>query len=145
VVAAFKEGSISGFLSNLVAFLINNLIKTSKKFVRIIREGFLSLIKAIKTIVHPDEGMTKYEAIKAGIKLISTAVITSLGILLEQSVNAFLTTFPFLAPISGILSSAIVGIATGIVAVVVIYLLDRFFEFKKFSVLRSSQAHKFFL
>ena len=124
----FKEGFISGILSNICTFIINNFITTLKNINRIIREGFLSLVKAIKMMVHPVAGMTRNEAMNEAIKLIASSIIVSLGILSEEAISKVMGNLPF----GGLLTSITVGILTGIATCVVTYLIDKadFFNVK---------------
>jgi hypothetical protein len=128
--SAFKEGAISGFLSNLVAMLINALVTTGKRIVRVIREGFLSIMKALKMAIFPPEGITHAEASDAALKLLATGVTVSLGILAEEAVEktvlAFFTThLPLLAPFAPTVSAIFVGAMTGIASSLLVYGLDQ--------------------
>lgn len=128
--SAFKEGAISGFLSNLVTMLINTLATTGKRIVRVIREGFLSIMKALKMAMFPPQGMTLAEASDAALKLLATGVTVSLGILAEETVEktmlAFFTThLPPLAPFATTVSAIFVGAMTGIVSSLLVYGLDQ--------------------
>jgi hypothetical protein len=127
--SAFKEGAISGFLSNLVTMLINTLVTTGKRIVRVIREGFLSIMKALKIAMFPSEGMTRAESSDAALKLLATGVTVSLGILAEEAVEktvlAFFTThLPPLAPFAPTVSVIFVGAMTGIASSLLVYGLD---------------------
>jgi hypothetical protein len=127
---AFKEGAISGFLSNLVTMLINMLVTTGKRIVRVIREGFMSILKALKMALFPPTGMTRAEAGDAALKLLATGITVSLGILaeevVEKSVTAFLTAnMPPLAPLASTVSAVLVGAITGIATALVVSALDK--------------------
>lgn len=128
--SAFKEGAISGFLSNLVTTLINMLITTGKRLVRVIREGFMSIIKALKLALFPPKGMTTAEAGDAAIKLLATGATVTLGILaeeaVEKSVAAFFETYlPPLMPLAATVSAVFVGAMTGIASALLVYGLDQ--------------------
>lgn len=73
------QGGVSGFMSNLITFLINNFLSTAKRFVTIIREGLLGLVKAFKMIMFPPKGMTSSEALQEGLKVLTAVVVTSVG------------------------------------------------------------------
>lgn len=129
-VAAFKEGAISGFLSNLVTMLINTLVTTGKRIVRVIREGLVSIMKALKMALFPPEGMSPAEAADAALKLLATGVTVSLGILAEEAVEKAVTMFfstnlPILAPYAGTVSAVFVGAMTGIASALLVYGLDK--------------------
>lgn len=125
---ALVEGGIQGFVSNLLTFLINNLITTSKKIVALIRESMQSLWKAIKMLVNPPEGMSGMEVARAVTKIIAAVVTTGLGMLMEESVKGFIMSIPILAPIAEILATAMTAIITGIIGSLVIYGIDRLFD-----------------
>jgi hypothetical protein len=110
--------------------LINILVTTGKRMVRVIREGFMSIMKALKMMASPPEGMTNVEAADAGLKLLATGVTVSLGILaeevVEKSISAFFTAnMPLLAPYAGTVSVVFVGAMTGIASALLIYELDK--------------------
>ena len=127
---AFKDGAISGFLSNVVTMLINMLVTTGKRIVRVIREGFMSILKALKMALFPPVGMTNAEAGDAALKLLAAGITVSLGILaeevVEKSVTAFFTAnMPPLAPLSSMVSAVLVGAVTGIATALVVAALDK--------------------
>ena len=122
------QGGISGFMSNLLTFLINNLVKTAKRVTTIIREGLLGLVKAFKTILFPPKGMTKEQALREGLKILTAVIVTSVGILIESAVSGFLTAIPFLAPFAGLVSPVLVGILTGILTAFLAYNIDCIFD-----------------
>lgn len=128
--AAFKEGAISGFLSNLVTMLINTLVTTGKRIVRVIREGLMSIMKSLKMALFPPEGMSPAEAADAALKLLATGVTVSLGLLAEETVEKAVTVFfntnlPLLAPYAGTVSAVFVGAMTGIASALLVYGLDK--------------------
>lgn len=121
------QGGVSGFMSNLITFLINNFMSTAKRFVTIIREGLLGLVKAFKMIMFPPKCMTSSEALQEGLKVLTAVVVTSVGFLLQESVATFLKTLPFLLPIADIVSGVLVGIMTGLLSAFLAYQLDNVF------------------
>ena len=125
---AVIQGGVQGLISNLLTFLINNLITTSKKIVAIIRESSQSLWKAIKLMVNPPEGMSVLEITREVTKIIAAVVTTGLGMLLEESVNGFMMSIPVLAPIADVLATALTAIMTGIAGALIVYSIDRLFD-----------------
>jgi hypothetical protein len=126
---AFRDGALSGFLSNLVTALINMLFTTAKRTVRVIREGILSIMKAVKVALFPPEGMREGEAADAAMKLIATGTVVSLGLIAEESVEKSIALFlnstvPLLAPYASTVSAVIVGAMTGIASALVVFGLD---------------------
>ncbi|WP_342113268.1 hypothetical protein [Pseudoduganella sp. OTU4001] len=122
------EGGIQGFVSNLLTFLINNLITTSKKIVTIIRESMRSLWKAIKLLLNPPKDMPALEVAREVSKVFATVITTGIGLLLEESVKGFIMSIPVLAPIADVLATALTAIMTGIAGALLIYGLDRLFD-----------------
>lgn len=121
------QGGVSGFMSNLITFLINNFLSTAKRFVTIIREGLLGLVKALKMIMFPPKGMTSSEALQEGLKVLTAVVVTSVGFLLQESVATFLKTLPFLIPVADAVSGVLIGIMTGLLSAFLAYQLDNVF------------------
>lgn len=130
VVKAFSDGAISGFLSNIITVIINAFITTSKRAVKMIREGFYSLFRAIKLLMFPPENMTMQEAAHESSKLIASGLIISGGILIEESLQKVLATVPVIGIFSDLISSVILGIVTGLSMGLVTYLIDRIDFFK---------------
>lgn len=121
------QGGASGFMSNLITFLINNFLSTAKRFVSVIRDGLLGLVKAIKMIMFPPKGMTSDQALQEGLKILTTVVVTSVGFLLQESVATFLKTLPFLLPVADIVASVLIGMLTGLLSAFLAYQLDSLF------------------
>lgn len=122
-------GGIQAFVSNLLTFLINNFITTSAKIVTAIREGMMSLWQAIKIMASPPPGMTGLEIAREVSKIIAGIVTTSFGLLFEEAIKAMLTTaVPFLAPLMEIIAPAVTAILVGVVSALVVYGLDRLFD-----------------
>lgn len=126
---AAKAGGIAALLSNILTFIINKVITTSAKLVTVIREGVTGFVKAIKFMLNPPENMTKIEVARETSKLIAAVLATAAGMLLEESLgSALLAIAPILAPIIDIVSPALTALLTGIGTALVIYSLDRFFD-----------------
>jgi hypothetical protein len=125
---ALLEGGAQGFLSNLLTYLINCLVTTSAKVVTIIREGMRGLWQAIKLMLNPPAGMPTLEVARAASKIIAAIVTTSIGMLLQESVKGFISSIPLLLPLADIIAPALTGIITGIITALVVYSLDRLFD-----------------
>lgn len=125
VAVAFKDGFISGFISNLVTTVINLFVTTAKRVVRIIREGLFSLFRAVKLLLFPPEGMTLEERMHEVKKLIATGLIVSVGVILEEYVEKFIASSGVLAPYANVLSTIFVGAVTGLSITMVVYYLDK--------------------
>lgn len=127
-IAGFFEGGISGFMSNLLTFLLNSVLSTAKRFVTMIRDGLLGLWKALKMIFFPPKGMTKQQALQEGLKILGTVIITSIGFLLNETVNAFMATVPFVGAFADVLTPVLTGIVTGLLSALLAYQIDRWFD-----------------
>ncbi|MCU8092486.1 hypothetical protein L5M18_13055 [Shewanella sp. SM20] len=120
------QGGVQGFVSNLLTFIINSVVTTSAKVVTIIREGMKGLWEAVKMIANPPEHMSSDEVFRQVTKIIAGVVTMSLGMLFEESVNAFLVSTGMLY--AGAVSQVITGLLTGIISALVIYGLDNLFD-----------------
>lgn len=122
---AFKDGFISGFISNLVTVVINAFVTTGKRVVRIIREGIYSLFKAVKVLIFPPENMTYEEALHEAKKLLATGLIVSLGVIVEQYIDTLIKGTAVLEPFSDILTTVFVGAITGLAITMTVYHIDK--------------------
>lgn len=139
---AALQGGVQGFISNLLTFLINSVITTSAKVVTIIREGMKGLWEAIKMMVNPPEDMSFDEVCRQVTKIISGVVTISLGMLFEESVNAFFVSTG--VPFAGVVSQVVSGLLTGVITALVIYGLDSLFDRladKGTDFLQAQEAH----
>lgn len=129
VIESFKDGALSGFLSNMVTTLINLFIKTGKRAVRMIREGIYSFFKALKLLIHPPKEMKLPQAAHEASKLFASGITVTAGIALEEVVDQFIgkwTNFiPVLNTVSSTLSTVIVSVITGLATVLLVHLLDK--------------------
>lgn len=137
--AAFRDGFISGFLSNLVTVVINMFVRTGKRIVRVIREGFFSLLKAIKMLCFPPEGMTMAQAAHEASKLIAAGLAVIGGIAVEQHIDNMIKLAPWLEPFADILTVVIVGGLTGLVTTFIVYAIDKIDIFK----VNAQEKHEF--
>ena len=125
VVVAFSAGFISGFISNLITTLVNTFVTTAKRFVRMIREGVFSLLKALKLILFPPTGMSFIETMHEAMKLIAGGGIVIAGVALEEVIEKLILGVPFFAPFAPIATAVIVGTLTAIAMSLVAYLMDK--------------------
>jgi len=125
VAIAFKDGFISGFISNLVTTVINMFVTTGKRVVRIIREGIFSLFRAVRLLLFPPENMTYEEAMHEAKKLLATGLIVSLGVIAEEYIDLLIKGTAVLEPFADILTSVFVGAITGLSITMVVYYIDK--------------------
>lgn len=128
VLEAFKQGAFSGFMSNLLTSIMNIFFTTSRRLVRMLREGFFSLIQAFKTLFSPAHASLA-EAADAALKIIITGAMVGIGIMLEEAiaetVQSLLVSFPPLETIAPLLIASITGGLMGIITTLAIYLIDK--------------------
>lgn len=137
VAIAFGTGALSGFLSAIITALINMFVRTGKNIVRLIREGFMSLMKAVKTLLFPPEGMNKKQAAHEATKVLSTGIVITGGILATESISTMLGGIPFADTISVILG----GLITGLGSLFVVFMLDKLDMFG----VNEDERHKFIM
>lgn len=130
VAAAFGSGVISGFFSNIITVIVNTFLTTSKRVVKMIREGFYSLLKALKMLFFPPENVSKEEAAHEATKLIASGLIVVGGIALEEMLQEALVSVPVIGMFASELSTVIIGIVTGLSMALVVYLIDKIDLFK---------------
>ncbi|EQK40113.1 hypothetical protein C672_3483 [[Clostridium] bifermentans ATCC 638] len=126
VIEKFAIGFISGIVSNLITFIINSFMTTYKNMVRIIREGMMSLIKALKMIVTPSNDVSKAERLHEASKIIASAVVICGGIMIEDSLKKYLGIFPF----SDKILDVCMGMITGLLTIFTVYAIDKLDIFK---------------
>ena len=122
------QGGVQGFISNLLTFIINSVITTSAKVVTIIREGMKGLWDAIKLLVNPPKDQPFSEVCRQVTKIFAGIVTMGLGMLFEESIKGFIMSIPILLPIADVIALAVTGILTGVTTALVIYGIDRFFD-----------------
>ncbi|MRI34250.1 hypothetical protein EOPP23_14745 [Endozoicomonas sp. OPT23] len=125
--AAFS-GGIQGFISNLLTFMINTVVKTSAKVVTIIRESISGIYKAVKLVINPPEGTPRIEVARQATKILAGVITTGFGLFFEEAIKGFILTVPVLAPLGDIFATGVTAVLTGISAAVMMYGLDRFFD-----------------
>ena len=93
------EAGITAFLSNIVVFAINLFATTLKRFVAIIRAGFVSLVQAIKILANPPADMPKDEINYQALKVLTAGLIGALSLGLAEGIEKLLLSVPVLTPI----------------------------------------------
>ncbi|MEK4296140.1 hypothetical protein MKX41_11815 [Paenibacillus sp. FSL R5-0475] len=125
VIKQFIDGAITGFVSELIIFLINNFITTMKRMVRIIKEGLMSLVSMIRFLLNPPEEMLPEEVHHQCMKLGMSILVTSGGILLEEVIEKFLMAQVWIAPIANFHAPVIAGLSTGLILSLLTYGIDK--------------------
>jgi len=127
IIAAFRDGFVSGFLSNLLTVFINTFYTTLKNLVRIIREGMFVLVRAGRTLLFPEKGMSKEEAWDAALKVLVAGALSIGGIALEEAVSKACEALVF--PGKDTIITICVGILTGVSTAIVLYGIDKWDPF----------------
>ncbi|EGQ8060797.1 hypothetical protein MWT71_001877 [Vibrio parahaemolyticus] len=138
------QGGVQGFFSNLLTFIINSVITTSAKVVTIIREGMKGLWDALKLLVNPPKDQPLSELCRQVTKIFAGVVTMGLGMMFEESIKGFIMSIPILLPMADVIALAVTGILTGVTTALVIYGIDRFFDWLSSSgteLLESQEAH----
>lgn len=122
------EGGVSGFMSNLLTFVLNSFFSTAKRFVTVIREGLIGLFRAFKMIFFPPKHMEANQALQEGLKILTAVLVTSVGLLLTETVSVFMATLPFLKPVADMVAPVLIGIVTGLLSAFLAYQIDILFD-----------------
>lgn len=122
------EGGVSGFMSNLLTFVLNSFFSTAKRFVTVIREGLIGLFRAFKMIFFPPKHMEANQALQEGLKILTAVLVTSVGLFLTETVSVFMATLPFLKPVADMVAPVLIGIVTGLLSAFLAYQIDNLFD-----------------
>jgi hypothetical protein len=120
---AMRDGFVAGLLGSLVTTLLNTFVTTGARVVRMIREGFGSLVRAVKLLIMRPQGMTRRQALHEASKVIVGTVALVGGIALEEVLSKWLAPVLFAAaePAAAVLAGALTAICTGFA----VYLVDK--------------------
>jgi len=127
---ALKEGFtglLSGIFSNIVTVIINTFLTTAKNIVRLIREGFFSIVKAVKMLLNPPAGMTRAQVFHEAGKIIIAALAVSVGILLEETVDKLppMKMIRSIPVVGELLYSVVFGFMVGLVTTLALWGWDK--------------------
>ena len=114
MLSRFKSSVLSGFLSTILTFIINNFITTAKRVVIIIRETVYSLVRAGKIMVS-DEYQTYEEKVDAATDLILKSLTICLTTLIALTIQESLTGIPYGDCFSQAVASILVGLTVAMV------------------------------
>ncbi|GHT63775.1 hypothetical protein FACS1894110_02190 [Spirochaetia bacterium] len=134
-------GFVSGFCSNIVTVIINIFVTTAKNIVRLIREGFFSVVKAIKMLINPPADMSKSQLFHEVGKIIITGCIVTFGILAEEAIDKFppMAVIKRIPIIGELLTDVLLGLLIALVTALALWGWDKLdiFGYKK------EMQHKF--
>lgn len=119
VAESFGTGWLAGFLSATTTALFNMFVRTSKNIVRIIREGFVSIMEALKLLLFPPEGMSLRQAAHEATKVFATGLVVTGGIMAGDKIaNSLPMLGSILGPVFG-------GLISGLGSLFVTFMLDK--------------------
>ncbi|MGP1579826.1 MAG: hypothetical protein ACTTH5_02215 [Wolinella sp.] len=131
------QAGVTAFLSNIVVFVINLFATTLKRFVAIIRAGFVSLVEAIKILANPPAGISKDEINYQALKVLTAGLIGALSLGLTEGIEKLLLSVPLLTPImsfplpfgdqtvSDAIAVTLSAICGGLLTTVALYFMDK--------------------
>ncbi|UPG87626.1 hypothetical protein L2Y94_09820 [Luteibacter aegosomatis] len=124
-VQAFKGGAIAGLLNSIVTTLVNVFVTTQKRLARMVREGLLSLVRALKMVVFPPDGTSYRETLHEATKIAFAGGVVIGGIVLEEIVHKYISSVPALGFLADVATAVIVGSITAVVMALSAYALDK--------------------
>lgn len=119
----FKEGAISGILSNLTTTLCNIFFTTAKNVVKIIRQSYASLVQAAKILFLNPDNLPFGERMRATSKIIATGASVVVGTIVSEAIaDTGIKTIPIICDIVPAFCGTLI---TGILTCTLLYYLDR--------------------
>lgn len=121
---ALRDGFVAGLLSSLATTLINAFVTTGRRVVRMIREGGMSLVRAVKLVLFRPHDLTPAEAWHESSKVLAGAGVLVAGIALEEAVSTQLALVG-LGVLAAPATAAIVGALTAVAGSLVVFAIDQ--------------------
>jgi hypothetical protein len=118
-------GGLRGFLSNVLTTLVNMIVATPKRVVRLLREGSTSFFNAAKTLVSGETGGTTGERAHAAMEILAAGAGIAVGVLAEEITEQALRSIVVLAPFSNALALAAAAFIACLATAVLTILVDR--------------------
>lgn len=128
IVAAFGEGFVGGLFTSILTTIVNCFKTTSKRFIKVVREGILSIVRAVRILIAPPKDMPKQQVLREAIKLLISGLFVAGGIVIEEVFEKKLVALGIPHTIANLISTTVIGIVTGISIVTVVYLLDKLLD-----------------
>lgn len=107
----FKDGLFSGVLSSATTTLFNIFASTSKNAVKVIREMWSQLTKAIKLLFFNPENLSFIDLTKAILAVLSAGVAAIVGSMIYAQLVP-LCSFPFGSELAAFIGALVTGIVT---------------------------------
>lgn len=127
---------IKSFFLSVLDMLIHLCTGIFQKAWEIIKEGFDSIIKAIKLLINPPADMSRAQLADAVVKIIATVVLNIIGFSLENWVKTLGIPDPF--------SDIVIAIFNGFTVALCMYLLDKIDLFDVKRQLRMQRVEEVF-
>lgn len=108
---AFKDGVFAGVFSSVTTTVFNIFATTQKMAIKIIREMWAHIVKAIKLIIFNPERLGFVDLCKSVVSILSVAVATVAGTMIYTQLIPFLS-FPFGSELAAFASALITGVIT---------------------------------
>ena len=112
LIDTFKESAFANMISTLMDIILNFFKNITKRAFKIIRKIISPILNVFKTLF--DKSKPIEERTKAALKILGTALIGVISVLLDEVINKALLTIPIFVPfvndISPVLSTLIIGI-----------------------------------
>lgn len=110
--SAFKEGAVGGAMSSLSTTLFNVFATTSKNFIKIIRDMWGHLVRAIKLIVFNPENLSLVDLGKAVVEIFATAISAFVGFAVYAELTPLVQAFPLGAELASFAGALVTGLLT---------------------------------
>ncbi|MDO4769425.1 MAG: hypothetical protein Q4A11_03555 [Brachymonas sp.] len=108
--SAFKEGAVGGAMSSLTTTLFNVFATTSKNFIKIIRDMWGHLLRAIKLIVFNPENLSLVDLGKAVVEIFATAISAFVGFAVYAELTPLVQAFPLGAELASFAGALVTGL-----------------------------------
>ncbi|QKF62765.1 putative membrane protein [Campylobacter mucosalis] len=130
------EAGVTAFLSNILTFVINLFATTLKRFVNMIRAGFVSLAQALKILINPPHNMSQDEVNYQALKILTAGLIGALSLGLTEAIDKLLNCVPGLAPLmqipistehtlGGAIAVTLSALCGGLLTTIALYFMDK--------------------
>ncbi|MBO2661208.1 hypothetical protein [Shewanella algae] len=107
----FKDGFLSGVMGSLTTTVFNIFATTQKQSIKIIREIWSHLIKAIKALIFNPENLSFVELCQSVVTILTLAISTVVGSIAYSQLTPILS-FPLGAELAAFASAFITGVVT---------------------------------
>jgi len=108
---AFKDGMFSGIIGSLTTTIFNIFATTQKLAIKIIRETWSQIVKAIKIIIFNPENLSFVELCKSVVSILSIGAATVVGSIVYTQLLP-ICSFPFGGELAAFASAFVTGVVT---------------------------------